>query len=144
MQTLSAKRRAAALKRWERQGRHHDDSYSLEAIKLRREMRRTTKGLWDLIAQADNEALIESRWWGEHREIGVSARRTDLVGGFYGSVSASTAGPTPACDCGLAQLCAAAKAFGLILSKPLPNRPRPTSSSCRSRHGIGVNAVERF
>ena len=50
--------RAAALKHWEREGRHHD-SYSPEAIKRRRDMPRTTKEPWDLIAQA--EALIESK-----------------------------------------------------------------------------------
>jgi hypothetical protein len=58
VQTLSEKRRAAALERWEREGRHHD-SYSPEVIKRRRDMRRTTKEPWDLIAQA--EALIESK-----------------------------------------------------------------------------------
>ena len=42
MQTLREKHRAAALKRREREGRHHD-SYSLEAIKLRREMRRNNE-----------------------------------------------------------------------------------------------------
>jgi hypothetical protein len=57
VQTLSEKRRAAALKHWEREGRHHD-SYLPEAIKRRR-VRRTTKEPWDLIAQA--EALIESK-----------------------------------------------------------------------------------
>jgi hypothetical protein len=50
--------RAAALKHWEREGRHHD-SHSPEAIKRRRDMRRATKEPWDLIAQA--EALIESK-----------------------------------------------------------------------------------
>ena len=49
--------RAAALKHWEREGRHHDSSP--EAIKRRRDMPRTTKEPWDLIAQA--EALIESK-----------------------------------------------------------------------------------
>ena len=38
MQTLSEKRRGAALKHWEREGRHHD-SYSPEPIKRRRDMR---------------------------------------------------------------------------------------------------------
>ena len=58
LQALSEKRRAAALKHREREGRHHD-SYSPEAIKRRRDMRRATKEPWDLIAQA--EALIESK-----------------------------------------------------------------------------------
>jgi len=57
VQTLSEKRRGAALKHWEREGRHHDSSP--EAIKRRRDMPRTTKEPWDLIAQA--EALIESK-----------------------------------------------------------------------------------
>ena len=57
MQTLSEKRRTAALKHWECEGRHRD-SYSPEAIKLRSRAA-DTKELWDLIAQA--EALIESK-----------------------------------------------------------------------------------